>query len=32
MKLGIKTCTLTLPYEEALDFCVQLVGCPAHRP
>ena len=23
MKLGIKTCTLTLPYEEALDFCVQ---------
>lgn len=23
MKLGIKTCTLTVPYEEALDFCVQ---------
>ena len=23
MKLGIKTCTLTLPYTEALDFCVQ---------
>ena len=23
MKLAIKTCTLDMPYEEMLDFCVQ---------
>ena len=23
MKLGIKTCTLDMPYEEMLDFCVR---------
>lgn len=41
MKLAIKTCTLDMPYEQMLDFCVeqkiaaieigtrQLVGCAA---
>ena len=27
MKLAIKTCTLDMPYEQMLDFCVEQENC-----